>query len=96
MPGVSLDPPQRSKPLETLQAGNDKKICAVGEGGLARSVRNGIQCLVTIYQWLLFSIRRRMSRYWRFGCGHYQTEDLVNSVSSCYRKQLRASTSKLW
>ena len=57
--GCQLGPPTRNleleeKQQETFQLGfNDKKICAVGEGSFARSLRNGVQCPVTIDRWLL-------------------------------------------
>ena len=49
-----------AKQLETLQVDsketnfNDKKIYAIEEGSLARSLRNGVECPVTVDQRLLF------------------------------------------
>ena len=58
--GCQLGPPAETlevdaRQLETLQVGfNDKKIYAIEEGSFARSLRNGVQCPVTIERWLLF------------------------------------------
>ena len=58
--GCQLGPPTETleveaKQLETLQVGfNEKKIYAIEEGSFARSLRNGVQCPVTIDHWLLF------------------------------------------
>jgi len=41
--------------LEPLQvAFTEKKVYAIDEGSFARSLRNGLQCAVTIDEWLLF------------------------------------------